>query len=171
MRLHHQLFRISLAARFKAIAQFARSFKVPDRSFRHVVGQPANRLKKVQVKVEEPLPDFSKMSLAQLENEPITFGTAHKGKSYQEVWNTDHSALYGESRKWSHRQFLHYVEMMIERAELTQEGALVTEPKKNAPAWQVGRRPSRTTFPASSTWWSSKPSQRVPASDISRRGC
>eukprot|EP00434_Breviolum_minutum_P027646 symbB.v1.2.024453.t1/scaffold2319.1/size82456/2 len=99
----------------------------------------AKRLQQVQTKVNEPLPDFSKMSLAELENEPITFGTAHKGQSYQEVWHSDQAWIlwftqhYGQSKKASHRQFLHFVELMVERAELTQEAVPVYEPNKHLP--------------------------------------
>ena len=118
--------------------QFARSFQFLDRSLRHVAGQP-------------PPEDSSQGERAPaglLQNvsgyqETITFGQAHKGHTYQEVWHQDQAWVlwftqhYGNSKKGSHRQFLHYVELMIERAELEEEKVPIVEPNKTPPSSSV----------------------------------
>lgn len=100
----------------------------------------AHRLKKVQVVANEPLPDFSKMSLLELEECKIDFGTKHAGDSYLSVWNQDQPWVmwliqhYGNSKKPSHMKFLKFVEMKIERAELEGTAVPVTEPSLSTPA-------------------------------------
>ena len=99
----------------------------------------AHRLKLVQTTVEEPGPDFSHMSIHDLENCKVDFGTKHAGENYLHVWTNDQPWVmwmvqhYSTSKKFSHRQFLHFVELKIERAELEGTGVPVIEPNLEVP--------------------------------------
>lgn len=90
------------------------------------------RLKNAQAQVDAPLPSLSHLSLAQLDEYEINFGKTHVGKTYKTMWETEQSWIhwflshYRNSQKGDHRTFLRYVELMIERAELTGQPVLVT---------------------------------------------
>eukprot|EP00435_Cladocopium_sp_Y103_P004684 s825_g1.t1 len=66
-------------------------------------------LKQLQVAGEIQKPSFDHLSMQQLEESVIDFGQAHKGRTYLEE---------------SHLRFLHFLNLKIERAELT--GASIT---------------------------------------------
>eukprot|EP00435_Cladocopium_sp_Y103_P052412 s757_g16.t1 len=85
----------------------------------------SQRLKDLQLKGEPVKHDFSHLSLSQLEETKIDFGSTHLGRTYREMW-LDHqdwilwfASRYEKSGKENHQRVLHYIGLMIERAELT----------------------------------------------------
>lgn len=92
----------------------------------------ANRLQRVQQEAMVPLPEVEGQSIQQLESKVIEFGQAHVGKTFLEVWQKEQRWVtwfvqhFQKSTKTSHRTFLHYVNLMVERAELTGEPVMVT---------------------------------------------
>ena len=99
-----------------------------------VMSSLAARLQKVQSPVDQIVPDLSQFSMEELETHTISFGKAHLGDSFQHVWDTDQKWVhwfishYPTSSKTSHRFFRHFVEMKVERAELTGIRVPLTEP-------------------------------------------
>lgn len=80
-----------------------------------------------EVQEQEERQDVEKMTLAELRQETISFGAAHKGKSFQTVfdhyqpwvdWFTSH---YEKSTKVAHRKFSRFVELTLD--EETKQGA------------------------------------------------
>ena len=94
-----------------------------------IMASLAARLQRVQAAVEQPLPDLSQYSLQQMDAFQIDFGKAHLGQTYLEVWQQDQQWVswfvshFQRSPKTTHRMFLHYVNLQVERAEV--EGSLV----------------------------------------------
>ena len=92
------------------------------------------RLALVQSKTEQDLPNLSKITIEDLQDRVIDFGTKHKGQSYQKVWSEAQESVkfmcshYHKSPKASHRLFLRYVELMIEHLEATGQVIQVTAP-------------------------------------------
>eukprot|EP00435_Cladocopium_sp_Y103_P022254 s2344_g5.t1 len=85
----------------------------------------AARLQKVQMPASEMHPDLSHLSLDQLRNEKLTFGKTHQGKSFQHLWDNQQSWIswfvhrFSGSTKAEHLILLRYVELEVERAELS----------------------------------------------------
>ena len=85
----------------------------------------SKRLQRVQENLEPSKEDFSQWSMADLEVSTIDFGKQQKGKTYATVWEEDQPWItwfvqhYEKSGKSSHQKFLHYVNLKVERAELT----------------------------------------------------
>ena len=79
-------------------------------------------------------PDFSKMSVEAMDHMKIDFGRQQLGKTFKTVWDQEQSWVtwfaqhYEHSHKYEHQMFLHYVELKVERAELTQQAIPVTNP-------------------------------------------
>ena len=100
----------------------------------------SKRRQQMQEMVEPVALDFSKWSMAELESSQIDFSQAHKGKSYAQVWSEEQKWVtwfvqhYEKPNKPSHRKFLHYVTLKVERAELMDQKIPVTDkgevPKK-----------------------------------------
>jgi len=109
----------------------------------------SQRLKELQVPGETAKFDFSHLSLSQLEETKVDFGQAHLGRTYREMWLNHQEWLlwfagrYEKSGKESHQKILHYVQLMVERAELAgtripvHKGvpSSVTPMKPKAKAW------------------------------------
>ncbi len=63
---------------------------------------------------------MDQMTLAELKKETIAFGTAHKGKSFQQVfdqrqpWVDWFTSTYEKSTKVEHRKFIRFVELILE---------------------------------------------------------
>ena len=91
----------------------------------------ALRLQRVQQKVQVEMPHLDNLSLHQLESQVIDFGKTHVGKTYQEVWEKEQPWVtwfvqhFPNSTKKNHRAFLYYVNLKVERAELTGEPVMV----------------------------------------------
>ncbi|CAL1169126.1 unnamed protein product [Cladocopium goreaui] len=72
----------------------------------------------------EELEKFKKLSLEEMGSSPITFGKAHLGRPYAEIWNQEAKWLqwfvrtYETSQKIDHQKLLHFVSLMIERSEM-----------------------------------------------------
>ena len=85
----------------------------------------AQRLLNVQKPAEESHPDISHLSLGQLREQKIAFGKAHQGKTFNQMWKEEQGWVtwfvqrFAQSTKAEHRIFLRYVELEIERAELS----------------------------------------------------
>ena len=85
----------------------------------------AARLQQIQLPASEMRPDMTHLSLDQLRNQKITFGRTHTGRSFQHMWDNEQGWItwfvqrYSESTKAEHLIFLRYVELEVERAELT----------------------------------------------------
>ena len=96
----------------------------------------SQRLKDLQVPGETAKFDFSHLSLAQLEETKVDFGQAHVGRTYREMWLNHQEWLlwfagrYEKSGKEGHQKILHYVQLMVERAELTGQGVPLTNQKE-----------------------------------------
>ncbi|CAL1155270.1 unnamed protein product [Cladocopium goreaui] len=85
----------------------------------------SQRLKELQVPGETAKFDFSHLSLSQLEETKVDFGQAHVGRTYREMWLNHQEWLlwfagrYEKSGKESHQKILHYVQLMVERADVS----------------------------------------------------
>ena len=85
----------------------------------------ANRLQQMQMPASETRPDLTHLSLDQLRNQKINFGRTHTGRTYQHMWGNEQGWImwfvqrYSESSKAEHLTFLRYVELEVERAELS----------------------------------------------------
>eukprot|EP00438_Fugacium_kawagutii_P005439 Skav226195 [mRNA] locus=scaffold2212:160140:165589:- [translate_table: standard] len=115
----------------------------------------AARLKAVQTHQEtETEEDLTKLTLADLENEKITFGEAHAGQTYRQAWKDQEwvkfmTRRYGRSKKPAHRRFLRYVELQIEKMEAAQN-QLPVNPRgrgSGSPAPQAKPRARPTEMP------------------------
>lgn len=86
--------------------------------------------------------------MEQLENSTIDFGEAQKGKTYAEVWSNHQDWVlwftqhYEKSNKPSHQQLMHYINLMVESAEMHEGYVPVSAPE---PA--LGIRPKAKTKP------------------------
>ena len=127
----------------------------------------ADRLSRVQTTFgEDGLESFKRKSLEEMHAEPITFGRAHLGKTFLEVWTNEPRWLkwflktYESSSKTDHLRLIHYCSVMIERIEL--EASLPemepeqmpvvpkAKPKPKArPATQIGSMEPPAEFPRS----------------------
>ncbi|CAK8985304.1 Hypothetical protein (Fragment) [Durusdinium trenchii] len=78
--------------------------------------------------------EYRHLSLTELHNHKISFGTQKKGMTFKEVCDSDHRYVawfantYGDSTKHSHKKFLHYVNLYTEHLETQNEG----KPKSSA---------------------------------------
>eukprot|EP00435_Cladocopium_sp_Y103_P013529 s1772_g3.t1 len=85
----------------------------------------ATTLQKIQTPSVEARPDLSHLSMQDLMEQKISFGKTHQGRTFQEVWDHEQSWVswfvqrFANSTKAEHVIFLKFVELKIERAELT----------------------------------------------------
>ena len=118
---------------------FAKSLSVPRRSPHHGVLDEASSWS-VQTHVEENPPDVTQYSILELEKMKVDFGKKHLAATFQEVWSQDQPWIvwfvghYPNSKKTSHVLFRHYVELMVERAELTEQKVPLVTPQTALPA-------------------------------------
>ena len=112
-------------------------------------------LQKVQVATTEAKPDLSHMSLQEMKDQKISFGKTHHGRTFQDMWDNEQSwttwfvQRYSNSGKAEHMVFLKFVELMVERAELTGQGVPLTNQKEvektrsltGAPGLSAGSEP------------------------------
>eukprot|EP00435_Cladocopium_sp_Y103_P054909 s628_g18.t1 len=112
--------------------------------------------------------DFTHLSMAQLEETKVDFGQAHVGRTYKEMWVGHQDWItwfvgrFEKSGKKSHQRLIHYVKLMIERAELTgtqvpvNKGITITEkPMTKAKAKPFAKKlanPSQQAAAAASVW-------------------
>eukprot|EP00435_Cladocopium_sp_Y103_P033798 s1269_g8.t1 len=110
---------------------------LPDTKRSHVkaMSSLAQRLKNLQKPVEENKPDLSHLSLGQLRETKICFGQTHRGKSFLHMWQCEQGWItwfvqrFSQSTKAEHLIFLRYVELEIERTELSGERVPLTNQK------------------------------------------
>ena len=92
----------------------------------------SKRLQQMQDKSQLTKPDFSGLSLEEMDQMKIAFGHQQLGKPFKEVWDREQSWVtwftqhYENSQKYEHQIFLHYIEKRVERAEVTQQAIPVT---------------------------------------------
>ena len=92
----------------------------------------SKRLQQMQDKSQLTKPDFSGLSLDEMDQMKIAFGRQQLGKPFKEVWDREQSWVtwftqhYENSQKYEHQIFLHYIEKRVERAEVTQQAIPVT---------------------------------------------
>ena len=105
----------------------------------------AERLSKVQVKVETPLTDISHYDLPQLEAMKIKFGNTHVGKTFAHMWNHEQQWVtwfvkhYPNSEKEDHRLVLRFVELKVEEAERWNHRVPVTASLKDQSNTEVNK--------------------------------
>ena len=110
----------------------------------------SQRLKELQVPGETAKFDFSHLSLSQLEETKVDFGQAHVGRTYREMWLNHQEWLlwfagrYEKSGKESHQKILHYVQLMVERAEVSGTRIPV---HKGVPSSATLRKPKAKVMP------------------------
>ena len=82
------------------------------------------RLQKVQIETAKPdLEPIDHLTLADLQNEPVTFGKLHLGKSHEEVWQSSPDwtkwflSHYSTSQTLAHRRMIKFIQLKIEQAE------------------------------------------------------
>eukprot|EP00435_Cladocopium_sp_Y103_P058627 s1739_g20.t1 len=98
------------------------------------------------------------LTIADLKDEPMTFGRTHLGKSFEEMW-CNHpdwirwfAAHYHTSGKIEHRKMVHYIYLKIEEAEGTTGQTQMPVPKaKGAPKSLAARPKSGAAASASTT--------------------
>ena len=70
----------------------------------------------------EEMEKFKSLSLEEMGSSPITFGKAHLGRPFAEIWKAKwlqwFVRTYETSQKVDHMKLLHYVTLMIERSEM-----------------------------------------------------
>ena len=70
----------------------------------------------------EEMEKFKMLSLEEMGSSPITFGKAHLGRPFAEIWKAKwlqwFVRTYETSQKVDHMKLLHYVTLMIERSEM-----------------------------------------------------
>mgnify|MGYP006897948629 FL=1 len=85
-----------------------------------------SRLAKTQTE-EDSMMSFKAMTLEEMGQTPITFGKAHVGKNFMEIWTVEKQWLmwftktYASSSKTDHMKLLHYTELMVSQAETEAE--------------------------------------------------
>ena len=100
----------------------------------HMIRSEASDVREPSFRKETMRARILLFSLEELETHTISFGKAHLGDTFQHVWDTDQKWVhwfishYPTSSKTSHRFFRHFVEMKVERAELTGIRVPLTEP-------------------------------------------
>jgi len=104
----------------------------------------ADRLSRVCTPAEtgESLDAFKTLPLEQMDATPISFGKAHLGKTYRQVWDQEirwvqwFVRTFEGSGKLEHQKLIHYVTMMVERVELETESEFrqLPQPKVKAKA-------------------------------------
>lgn len=78
---------------------------------------------RTQKKAEVDFSVFENMSLEELEQQEVSFGKTHVGKSFKQVWDHEQrwiltfSKTWGDSQKLEHRIFLLFVQRMVEQCE------------------------------------------------------
>jgi hypothetical protein len=111
-------------------------------SFQEISMSLSKRLQQMQDKSQLTKPDFTSLSLEEMDRMTIAFGRQQLGKPFKEVWDREQPWVtwftqhYENSQKYEHQIFLHYIETRVERAELTQQAIPVTnvQPKIRIPA-------------------------------------
>ena len=122
------------------------------------------------VKTEE----YQKKSYDELSKMTIAFGEAKVGQTFQEVIQTDPKYVqwftrkYGESQKETHKAFLYFINLYVERQELTQ-GSDQKDPQKphvSAMALKAKSRaaPSHNVDSVSQDSWSEEDMPWIPTS-------
>ena len=109
----------------------------------------------------EELEKFKKLSLEEMGSSPITFGKAHLGRPYAEIWNQEAKWLqwfvrtYETSQKIDHMKLLHYVTLMIERSEtetLTEPSQMPVPRPKPKPKSRPAQMVSEISDEEEDTW-------------------
>ena len=83
----------------------------------------SHRLKQLQVPVAEELPALPPMSLEELSEMTVNFGSTHKGKTFLEMWESHQKWIvfmtdrYTKSTKTEHRRLMEFIELKIQEAE------------------------------------------------------
>ena len=109
------------------------------------------RLSKVQAsyaQVSEVEP-IGHLSLTELKATPMSFGKAHMGKTYEEIWNSDPQWIkwflshYAASTKTEHRKMILFIQLMIEESEKE-----TPQPSAKALPKALAARPKSQAAPA-----------------------
>ena len=86
------------------------------------------RLAKVQASLpQEESEDVSHLTIEELKSEVMTFGKAHRGRTFEQVWNTSPEWTqwflqhYQNSGKTSHKKMVRYIKLKIEEVETNPE--------------------------------------------------
>ena len=114
----------------------------------------SHRLSKVQASYAQAseVEPLGQLSLTELKATPRSFGKAHMGKTFQEIWDSDPQWIkwflshYAASTKTEHRKMILFIQLMIEESEKETPQpsakalpkALAARPKSHAaPAMQL----------------------------------
>ena len=98
------------------------------RSVQRSLHQPMSlnqRLKQLQQPVEDAeLPDMSHYRLEDLHHQKVDFGNKHRGEKFEVAWKGQSwvsfiATHYAQSRCMSHRLVIRYIELMIEKHEMS----------------------------------------------------
>ncbi|CAL1163657.1 unnamed protein product, partial [Cladocopium goreaui] len=109
----------------------------------------------------EEMEKFKMLSLEEMGSSPITFGKAHLGRPYAEIWNQEAKWLqwfvrtYETSQKIDHMKLLHYVTLMIERSETetpTEPSQMPVPRTKPKPKSQPAQMVSEISDGEEDTW-------------------
>ena len=125
------------------------------------------RLSRVQASVvnASELEPIGHLSLAELKATPMTFGKAHLGKTYEEIWVSEPQWIkwlmghYSTSSKTDHRKMIRFIQLKMEESETeapqpsakSLPKAMATRPKSQAApvihldTQRTRRRSSRTS--------------------------
>ena len=90
----------------------------------------------------DSLDTFKALSPERMDATPISFGKAHLGKTYRQMWDQEihwvqwFVRTFESSGKLEHQKLIHYVTMMVERMELETESEFrqLPQPKVKAKA-------------------------------------
>lgn len=122
----------------------------------------AKRLQRVQSEMHTvETESIDHMSCEDLQDEKVTFGKAHMGKKFSEVWETSQDWVkwflmhYQESSKVEHKKMIRYIKLKIEEMETQGTGAPQTSnrpkpkpaPKSLAAANRMGPPPHPDAMP------------------------
>ena len=85
----------------------------------------SQRLKALQLSTPSEVEDLSHLTLPELENEVITFGSKYNGMTHSQAWPDQEWCQfmlnrYGNSAKTAHRRAIRFIELKIEQHEQSQ---------------------------------------------------
>jgi hypothetical protein len=84
-------------------------------SFQDISMSLSKRLQQMQDKSQLTKPDFTSLSLEEMDRMTIAFGRQQLGKPFKEVWDREQPWVtwftqhYENSQKYEHQIFLHYI--------------------------------------------------------------
>jgi hypothetical protein len=141
----------------RQVTQTRRNLTCPDLSLLNMsLTERLSRLEQDQGEADA-MSAFKEMTLEEMGHVPITFGKAHVGKNFMEIWTLEKKWLmwfirtYQTSTKPEHMKLVIYTERMVEQAEQESQSSHrqmpVTQPRPKPKAKTQALTPVETPVP------------------------